>query len=307
MTAKVNPPLPIYTLLCHPDVERALTCFGSLYARCKDPFRHTVIDDGSLTGADRDRLVGTFEGLTILSRRDLDDRVVPLLKGRPNCLKYRTEHAFALKLIDPPLMTGGAMALCDGDIYFVRDFKGLDLRAEPDKDLVFMRDWTSAYSVPFRKRAFGEGQLPLVQNLNGGLIYSGPSTFDLDFIEWFLGREDFRTSVFLLEQTAWAALGGRKRSFYYDPTQVVFPTKARRFSPDLIALHFIRMLRDLLDDPEYMADVERAEKADPGRVAELIARPAAIDGLLRGSLTRLRRLVSPDHPPWHDPKGSVSR
>ena len=208
MTAETASPLPIYTLLCHSDVERALLCVGSLHARCKEPFRHTVIDDGSLTQADRERLLGTFEGLTILSRAEQDERVVPLLKGRPNCLKYRTEHAFALKLIDPPLMSGGALALCDGDIYFVRDFRGLDLRAEPEKDLVFMRDWTSAYSVPFRKRAFGKKPLPLVQNLNGGLIYSGPSTFDLDFIEWFLGREDFRTEFFLLEQTAWAALGG---------------------------------------------------------------------------------------------------
>jgi hypothetical protein len=307
MTADVTSPLPIYTLLCHSDVERAMICFGSLHARCKDPFRHTVIDDGSLTEADRDRLLGRFDGLTILSRREQDDRVVPLLKGRPNCLKYRTEHAFALKLIDPPLMTGGALALCDGDIYFVRDFEGLDLRAEPDKDLVFMRDWTSAYSVPFLKRAFGKDRLPLVQNLNGGLIYSGPSTFDLDFIEWFLGRDDFRTSVFLLEQTAWAALGGRKRSFYHDPAQVAFPTKARRFSPRLVALHFIRVLRDLLDDPAYMADVERAEKAEPGRVPKLMARPATIDGPMMGSLTRLRRIFSPDHPPWHESKGPAPR
>ena len=131
------------------------------------PFRHVVIDDGSLTPADRDRLLGRFGGMTILSRAEQDERTLPLLKNHPNCRKFRTEQYFALKLIDPPLQAGGAFALCDGDILFVRDFRGIDRRSEPGQDLVAMCDWTSAYYVPFRRGPSAAPDSPPAEHQRG--------------------------------------------------------------------------------------------------------------------------------------------
>jgi hypothetical protein len=299
------PPLPIYSLLCSADVDRALLCFGTLYRRCRDRFQLTVLDDGSLTGSDRERLLGRFGEMKILSQEEREDLVAPRLRRRPNCLRYRNEHIFSLKLIDGPLLGTGAFALCDGDIYFARDFDGIDRRAFPTNDLTYMYDWCSAYTVSFFRRILGRGRLRLPERCNAGILYVGPRTYDLDFIEWFLGaeasRED-RTSndIFLLEQTAWAALAGRVRSFYFDPQQVAFATKERTFSSRIVALHFARDLRQLLDDPSFIKGVEELPKAYGGEVARLESQPAIFDGVMKGTLKRLyRKLVTgAEVPPW---------
>ncbi len=80
--------------------------------------------------------------------------------------------------------------------------------------------------------------------------------------------------------------------------QVAFPRPDRRFSPDTVALHFIRSLRDHLDDPSYVAEARRVAKTGEGDVARLKAIPATIDDLFWGSLTRIRRIFRPDRPPW---------
>lgn len=302
---EVTPPLPVYSMLCSSDVERALLCFDTLYRRCRDRFRLTILDDGSITPAERERLLGRFPEMTILSPRERDDLVVPRLRGKPNCLRYRKEHVFSLKLLDGPVLNPGAFALCDGDIYFARDFRGLDRREAAGEDLVFMRDWCSAYSVSFTRRVWGPHRLRLPERFNAGILYVGPRTYDLDFIEWFLGQDAYRgvgdsNATFLVEQTTWAAMGGRVRAFHFDPAQVVFPTKERAFSPRLVAMHFTRNLRRLLDDPEFRAAVEAMPKDPPEGAAWIDARPAVVDGAVRGVARRIyRKLVSgPEVPPW---------
>lgn len=299
-----RPPLPIYSLLCSSDVERAILCFDTLYRRCRDRFQLTVLDDGSLTASDRDRLLERFREMKLLSEAEREDLVVPLLRGRPNCLRYRKEHIFALKLLDGPLLGAGAFALCDGDIYFVRDFDGIDRRIFASTDIAFMYDWCDGYTISFSKRVFGQ-RLRLPERCNAGILYVGPGTYDLDFIEWFLGEGAFRSAgaengIFLLEQTAWAALAGRVRSSYFDPEQVAFATKEQAFSNRLVALHFARGLRQLLDDPSFRAAMEELPKAHGGEVARLESRPAIFDGAVKGTVKRLyRKFVSgPEVPPW---------
>lgn len=299
------PPLPIYSLLCSADVDRALLCFDTLYRRCRDRFQLTVLDDGSLTASDRDRLLKQFGEMKILSPEEREDLIAPRLRGRPNCLRYRNEHIFSLKLIDGPLLGTGAFALCDGDIYFARDFDGIDRRIICNDEMTFMYDWCSGYTIPFSSRILGRGRLRLPERCNAGILYVGPGTYDLDFIEWFLGEEacrDDRTrnGIFLLEQTAWAALAGRVRSFYFDPEQVAFATKELTFSSRIVALHFTRELRRLLDDSSFRMGVDGLPKVHDGEVARLESRPAIFDSVVKGTLKRLYRklVVGPELPPW---------
>jgi hypothetical protein len=300
------PPLPVYSLLCSADVDRALLCFDTLYRRCRDRFRLTILSDGSLTTLDRDRLMAQFADIKIPSDEEREDLVAPRLRGKPNCLRYRDEHVFSRKLLDGPLLGSGAFALCDGDIYFVRDFTGIDRRVVASDDLVFMYDWCSGYSMSYFQRVLGPQPLRLPERLNAGILYSGPATYDLDFIEWFLGEKTFRGSgtsgeLFLIEQTAWAALGGRVRSFYFDPEQVAFAKKEPAFSSRLVALHFARGLRQLLDDPSFRASVEELPKAEVAEgVARLESWPAIFDGVVKGVVKRLYRKLArrPEVPPW---------
>ena len=289
-TSRIDlPPLPTYSLLCGADVDRALLCFDTLYRRCRDRFRLTVLDDGSLTAADRDRLLEAFGEMRILTKEEREDLVAPRLRGKPNCLRYRKEHVFSLKLLDGPLLDAGAFALCDSDIYFVRDFDGLDRRASATDDLAFMQDWCNGYAITFSQRVLARRPLRLPERLNAGILYVGPRTYDLDFIEWFLGDVAFRGAatkheIFLMEQTAWAALAGRVRSFYFDPEQVAFATKERVFSGRLVALHFARGLRKLLDDSSFRAAAEEQSKIHGESAARLELRPAVFDGVVKGTV-----------------------
>ena len=307
MTAETASPLPIYTLLCHSDVERAVLCFGSPHARCKDPFRHTVIDDGSLTEGDRDRLLGAFEGLTILSRAEQDERVVPLLKGRPNCLKYRTEHAFALKLIDPPLMAGGALARLRRRYLLYPRLPGAGPPGRAGQGSGLHEGLDLGLLGPVPQAGLRQGS-PAA----GPEPQRGPDLRGAVDVRPRLHRVVPRPGGFPCRDLPPGAdrlggAGGSQAVVLLRPRPGRLPDPGPAILPRLVALHFIRVLRDLLDVPGYMADLERAEKADPGRVAELLARPATVDGLLMGSLTRLRRLASPDRPPWHEPEGSAHR
>jgi hypothetical protein len=298
-------PLPIYSLLCSADIERALLCFDTLYRRCRDQFQLTILDDGSLTPRDQERLIETFGKIKILSKEEREDLVAPQLRTKPNCLRFREEQIFSLKLLDGPLLGTGAFALCDGDIYFVREFAGIDRRAIPSDDLVFMHDWCSAYSLSFPRRFLGRPPLRIPEGLNAGILYVGPETYDLDFIEWFLGEDRFRGAgtskeLFLLEQTAWAALAGRVRSSYFNPEQVAFATKDSAFSFRLVALHFARQLRQLLDDPSFRATLEQLPEARGEEVAQLESQAATFDGLLSGTIKRLYRKLAGERAvaPW---------
>lgn len=249
--------LPIYTLLCSRDIDRALGCLGSLHRFCRDPFRHTIIDDGSLTPRDIERLHEAIQPIEILSREETEDRVGPMLRGKPNCQAYRERQCFALKLFDPAILSPGGFVHCDGDILFLRPFEGLDRRRFGGEDIVFMKDRATVYSVGYRDRHFRSDRVKLPQNVNAGFMYAGPGAFDLDFIEWYFGREEFYRYFPVIEQTAWAALGGRCRPYYFDPVQVAFPRPIKELRDDCVCLHFVSPVRHHLDNQEYIEELKQ--------------------------------------------------
>ncbi|WP_406696205.1 hypothetical protein V5E97_34975 [Singulisphaera sp. Ch08] len=282
-------PLRIYTLLCNRDVDRALGCLSSLHSFCRDPFQQTIIDDGSLMPRDIERLHEAIPALEILSREEVEDQVGPKLQGKVNCQLYRKNHIFALKLIDSAMLSPGAFAQCDGDVLFLRPFQGFDRRPIGGEDVVFMKDSTTAYSISYLNRHFRHGRLRLPQFVNAGFMYADAGVFDLDFIEWFLGREEFRRHAWVMEQTAWAALGGRCRTHYFAPEQVAFPRGNMYFRDDSVCLHFISPLRHHLDDREYTNELTRRSSAHYASLAMLRTEPALYAGPLRDLSGRLYR------------------
>jgi hypothetical protein len=285
--------LPIYTLLCSRHVDKALGCLSSLHRFCRDPFRHTIIDDGSLTPRDIERLHEAIHPLEILSREEADDRIGPQLQNKPNCQAYRKLHSLALKLIDLPLIAPGAFTHCDADILFLRPFQGVDRRRIGGEDIVFMKDIGTAYSISYLDRHFRPHRLRLPQFVNTGLMYVGPGAYDLDFVEWFLGREEFRRHVWVIEQTGWAALGGRCRSHFFVPEQIAFPSKNSASRDGCVCLHFISPLRHLLDNRDYIDDLMRRASAYLESLATLQIEPPLYLGPLRDLTSRLLYRLRP--------------
>ena len=88
----------------------------------------------------------------------------------------------------------------------------------------------------------------LVSKVNAGLIFFRKSAYDLGFIDWFLGQEQFRHKVKWLEQTCWAALGHRVGCQQWNTEQVVLMRPWSQLTPNLVAGHFVGEIRHRLNE-----------------------------------------------------------
>ena len=137
----------VRTLIGHNQVEVGLRCLASLVRFSSEPINLLIHDDGTLTRADREKLMARVTGAGILSREEADSFVQPLLKRYPKCRAYRELHPFALKLIDMALMQSEELAYCDSDVLFVRPHKGLFSWPDLKTSAIFMQDIQDAYSL----------------------------------------------------------------------------------------------------------------------------------------------------------------
>lgn len=211
----------VHSLACHAAVAMACRGFASL-ARCSArPINFVVHDDGSLEPEDRERLQAAVEGITFVDRHTADGMIESRLSRHPLCRAFRRSNPLALKLLDMPLLAaGGDVACCDTDVRAFSRFSGVFEFPDAETTGLFMRDTQNAYALrPWHLMASG---IALPMCINTGLMLFRTSHHDLDFIEWFLGRQFnvYRRLPGWLEQTCWAALAHRGRCRLYDPTQV---------------------------------------------------------------------------------------
>ena len=299
------PPLPIYSMLCSTDVDRALLCFDTLYRRCRDRFQLTVLDDGSLSVLDRDRLMKAFGEMKILSKEEREDRVMPRLRGKPNCLRFRDEHIFSLKLLDGPLLGTGAFGLCDSDMYFVRNVTGVDRRAIATDDLVFMLDWCSGYTLGFLKRFLGATRCDCprgstrASSTSGrdrmtSISSNGSSARLISAVPEPAARSSWSSKLpgLLWRGASDPATSTPRRSPSRQPSGL---------SPIALPYSILRASSGTSSTTRRSGRaVEELPKADGEAVAQLQSRPAIFDGLMKGTIKRLyRKLVSgPEVAPW---------
>jgi hypothetical protein len=259
----------IRSLLCHSQVDMALRCFASLRRFHRPDFRLRIHDDGTLTPADRERLLAALPGVNIVSRAEADAAVDPLLERLPACRAYRREQAVSAKLLDVPLMGEGPSVCIDPDVLYLRPFAGFHRLRESCPQPIFMQDLWDTYAMrywellnPFRMR--------IVQRLNAGVIVIDPGQIDLELLEWFLRRP--RSWHFShIEQSYWAALSHRDGGRLLSPEQFNYPPAGAEGLPPLarrpVAWHFIGPLRGGFDAAERA--VMEDEESDAMPPAEL--------------------------------------
>ncbi len=241
-------PIVVRSLVCHAAVEMALRAFQS-FVRCADrPIQFILHDDGSLREADVERLQTTLPGVTIVLRSQADAFVDPMLARFPISRAFRQRNPLALKMLDIPMLAdGGEMACCDTDVLAFRPFCGLFDWPDAETTGVFMRDTQNAYALrPWH--LLGRAGVALPSRVNTGLMLFRTSQHDLEFIEWFLGRQ---FSVYdripgWVEQTCWAALAHRGRCRLWDASQVrVVSDEGCLADPALVIGHFTSSVRRL--------------------------------------------------------------
>ena len=259
--------LTVHGLVCHNHVNMAITCFGSLLKFSTEPLHLVIHDDGSLTPEDTQKLLSSLEGSTIVSRAEADELMNQQLKNYPNSYKYRDENIYGLKLLDISLLSQTDFAFCDSDILFLRPFSGMFRWPNAETSALFMQDYLNSYSIlPWHLLGADKPKMP--SKVNSGLIFFRKSAYDLDFIEWVLGRDEFRHKVGWLEQTCWAALGYRAGCRLWNPQQIALMRPKTRLTDPLVAGHFVKEARYRMG--EFLAATEDLPQTSTPVVVETI-------------------------------------
>lgn len=252
-------PIQLASLVCERDVALARECLGSFVRHCAEPLEITFFEDGSLSERGRESLRAAFREAAFVSRIDLDARAHKLLRSRPECRQHRAVNPTMLKILDiPEYFAGRRFLFCDSDVLFLRPFTLDEYRRAGG--FVFMQDRKEAYSARIHHLVL-KHRLPMPSRLNSGLMSIPPGRFDPDFVEWFLGHEDFCAFPQVVEQTAWAAMTRNIGVRYFDPAQVLCASVETKRTSDTVAIHFPSHFKNQLpkfreEQPTYVEPVD---------------------------------------------------
>ncbi len=240
-------PRLVSTLLGHAHVGMALLCLGSLLRLSARPLRLLIHGDGSLTAEDLERLAAGLGEPAVVPRREADERMDELLAARPAARAFRAANPLAAKLLDATLLApGDELAYCDADVLFLRPFSRL-FELPAGAGALFMTDPQNAYSVR-SWHLLREPRLRLAARVNSGILVFRQTCLDLDLLEWFLGRPQYRFAPVWVEQTCWALLGHQAACHLLDPAAIAIPRPGREeIDSRRIALHFVSPVRSLLE------------------------------------------------------------
>ncbi len=276
----------VFTMVCHRDVPAAVICLKSLIDRSADPVEVAIFDDGTLDDSDKDQLRSVGPGTVVVDAREADEKCLDTLKRHPACLKYRRSNLFGRKTLDMPLAAQGDFYYIDSDIYFFRPFRSLFTPDKSREDALFMQDLQEGYSVrPWH--LIGPRPLKLASRINSGIICLRAGCYDLDYIEYVLmrwGTTFEKYHGWWADQTCWAALAGRIRTFLYDPEQIPIMQPGLEALPSVFAVHFVSTFRHLLFEwapqhngenaqrPVVSAERARAQRCSASRMIHSMVR-----------------------------------
>lgn len=241
-------PIVVSTLICHRDLETALTCLGSLVRHSAEPVEFFFHDDGSLTEEDRERLAAALPVHGVINRKDADQIVKPKLMDYPYCAQFRRRSVFGLKLFDAPLLAPGIdLAFCDTDLFFLRPFSGLFDWPDFRTGCVFMRDYQNAFAFRPWHLAF-QDRFQMPSRLNCGLFNFRREYHDLELLEWLLARYHrvFAARPHWVEQTCWGALAMTCGGKFWSEKQLCVARAAASLPADPIGVHLVTPVRGLL-------------------------------------------------------------
>lgn len=237
--------------LCHSHVSMAALCLGSLLRCHEGSITVNFHDDGSLTSSDVDELRSGVPSCCIIRRKDADERMSYELRRFPAQRRFRTETCMGLKLCDTVYHNPSEVYVySDADVLYLRPFAKLFDLPDSSTNALFMYDSVdNTYSFRSWQLMLARGVL-LPQRVNAGLACMRKSSYDPEFIEWFLSvpARGGKRHNGVPEQTAWAALGMRVGCRLWSPESVAVGRKGLTISPKLIAAHFVGMFRSSMKD-----------------------------------------------------------
>lgn len=253
--------IPVHSLIGKNGLEFYLTCLYSLQFFSKDPVHLVIHSDGSLDEHDFEKIKDKLgEETKFIHKSDADEQVAEEIKSFPNAFKLRKNSIWGIELFDYHILEPSQFSFwCDADVRFFRPFSGLFTHETTKNNCVFIKDtaWHAYTFLP--KHFYGKNKLAVCAGINTGLNLLDKKFYDLEFIDWFLGQEEFFRIPEWVVPSCYAALGGRCQSSYIAPNQLVNLYPNAKISSQTFAGHFLSSYRkDRMN--EFNIDWENASQ-----------------------------------------------
>jgi hypothetical protein len=270
-------------LACARDLPLLRENLARLARYSSEPWFVRLHSDGTLTDDLASTLPGAGKTLHVVHQGEADDRVLPLLKGRPNCQRYRKQALMGRKLVDAALMSDDEFCYSDSDILYFRSFPEL-FPKDPATAAFGYEDSGTLFSGTLRSVVYRHNLRP-ANGFNAGWFRLPKQAYDLDLVEWFLGRPELNLYLDHAEQTCFACLFGRWRGTTLQASAPSYLCTVKDFeiAAETLAVHYVwkhkeRLARDAAAHPEGNSLPAIPFNWAP---AHTLTRYAAITGKLR--------------------------
>ena len=215
--------LAVFMVLSSKTLPYSSLCLRSLFRNRRDAFRTVLLTDGE---DDRARLTAFLdeaglsgEGIEILVRAEVDERVETGIADRPNIRRFRGGHPCWLKVTDPRLLAapGEEVVVVDPDLFFPNPFR---FEPAPETGILLMRQGPNCLYPPDAVAGGFAAGLRLADHVDIGVAQYRREALDLDVLEEILGLQPFEdyASFMHIEAIVWAALAMRLGGGHLDPT-----------------------------------------------------------------------------------------
>lgn len=219
-----------------------------------------VHDDGTLTKEDIKKLNWHLAGVIIVTKKQADRQVLPLLKNHPSCYKYRSEQKFAKKVFDILLLANSQkIMILDSDVLFFK--KPTEIINWAENRVCEMRynhdPFDTERNIHTRLKKDLEVEYPI--GYNSGLQCLSKEILDVDFLEDYLSfcYKQENLDWWVIEQRSMALLTyrynsrmcsslPRKRYLFQNKKNVFYKNRnINPFPKGLVAKHYSRYARNL--------------------------------------------------------------
>jgi len=195
--------VPVHVLTGEKDFWLAAWMLASWFHFSEHAWPVIIHDDGTLPEAGSQLFQKLFTNARIISRREADAAVEPLLRQYPFCSDYRKAHPLALKLFDIPYFTtGDRFFVFDSDLLFFNHPREiLDWVARGADECWFNEDVKEGALITAAE-ARSELGIKIWSRVNSGLCLLVKAALDLDLCDRALAQTSILSGhVWRIEQT----------------------------------------------------------------------------------------------------------
>lgn len=238
-------PVPLHLLTGAGDWRLATWMLASFFEASEQRWPVVIHDDGTLPPWAQEKMLRLIPGAQVITRKEADARISPVLRAFPFCWEYRERHPLALKIFDVPhFSTGKRFMVFDSDVLFFHHPREIIDWVTSGRDECWFNEDVADSSLITAAEAKQELGVRLWQRVNSGLCLIHKAALNFDFMEDALAQTSIlRGKVWRIEQTLYALCASRHGKGGLLPRRYEVSLN-KESADDAVARHYVGAVRD---------------------------------------------------------------